>query len=192
MKFNWEAFKTKKIGVHLKTKEESDNFLEEAKKQGLNIDDVFWDTYKQYTCYRCSWKTNDLYYGSISYYIDNTYRIIEWSNHMKKEFTKDDLKPFMLVVMRDGRIKMVTDETFSDKCGNYNSICNYNENLENKMDRQFDIMKIYSRPESKTDYLSFDLSRRGEPIWERKEVEEMTLSEIEKILGKKIKIISEE
>ena len=192
MKFNWEAFKTRKIGVHLKTKEESDNFLVEAQILGLNIDNVFWDAYKEYTCYRCGWKTNDLCYGSIGYYLDNNYRIIEWSNYMEKKFTLDDLKPFMLVVMRDGRIKMVTDETFSDKNGNYNAICYYNENFESKTNQQFDIMKIYARPKSKADYLSFDLSRRGEPIWERKEVEEMTLSEIEKILGKKIKIISEE
>ena len=191
MRFDWEAFKNKKIAVHVKTKEESDNFLEKAKKQGLNIDDVLWDTYKEYTCYRCSWKHNDLYYGSIGFYEDNNYRIIEWSNYTEEKFTQDDLSDYMLVVTRDGEKWIVTKDVtiLSGEESEFISLSNYN-NFENRYNSKYDIVEVYSEREFGNPIVFIKDGRKL--LYKEEEVEEMTLSEIGKILGKKIKIIMED
>ena len=70
-------------------------------------------------------------------------------------------------------------------------LANFNEDLEHKADRNMDIIKVecvyayhlLDKPIGSIEY---------ETIWERKEAKQMTVAEIEAILGYKVEIISDQ
>lgn len=139
----------------------------------------------------------------VSSVFDNGYHVEEpsyfiFSDEMLEpaEFTKADLETGMVVEYRDGRLRVV----FGNRLLGKQEYCLLNEFeetlLEKGTNRNMDIMKVYRpRVEQLYDIEDFFEFARLELIWERQEdpeAEEMTLAEIEKELGRKIKIISEE
>lgn len=188
--FNWEDFKNNKIIVHCKTEEEAKDFIKKCYNNNLT-----WMGGDINTTY-CS-EYNDIYYtytGYISYscsinryknlYNENgRYLILEWGDYMEctsETFTKDMLENGMIVELNNGEKRFVLNEKLIDEHGSISESLN---------DKSYTIKKVY-----KTNDIYFnDLfkSDRLELIWEHKEKpKEMTQEEIEKILGYKVKIIT--
>ena len=112
------------------------------------------------------------------------------------KFTKKDLKNGDFVVRRDGKIGVVIvdrDLIVLDD-GKWDNISDYTDELCLRSDynasRWCDIMKVFRNTKS-FNLVGKDLDT---PIFDRKrdEVEEMTLEEICKALGKNIKIVKGE
>lgn len=148
---------------------------------------------------------------SISDIVDDYYCLKECKNmtgdfHWKftdemletVKFTKADLETGMVVEYRDGDRRLV----FEDRLLGNKAYCRLNQFEETLLIigscHDPDIMKVY-RPNMKCVYKLEDIfdDTNLNLIWERQEesepeAEEMTLAEIEKELGRKIKIVSEE
>ena len=109
---------------------------------------------------------------------------------MNREFTKADLKTGDVVMRRDGSTEIVNCELemFITKTG-WNDFDNTREDLTNILKEEYDIIAV-RRPRCKADcqFDAFELNW-GKLVYERKEVEEMTLAEVCKLLGKEIKIV---
>lgn len=108
------------------------------------------------------------------------------------EFTKSDLKDGMVVEYRDGDRRIV----LGDKLIGYDSwvdIVAFNDNLECKNNKDLNIDKVYnSDSHILKDYFK---DKSLTLIWERNKKEEepakkMTVAEIEKELGYKVEIVS--
>jgi hypothetical protein len=107
----------------------------------------------------------------------------------RKSFTKADLESGMVVEHRNGARYLVLKDKLLN-IANWRAIENYTSELKECVNGTYpyDIMKIYDtigvtnlRNAFSDDNLIL--------IWERKEVEEMTLAEVCKLLGKEIKIV---
>ena len=112
---------------------------------------------------------------------------------------KSDLRTGMIVTLRNGNKKQVYIDVVTNNLQNGNVITDgstwsdlyhYNEDLTYKGLRELDIVKVA--------YVGFVTglhagveSPVGNTIWERKEAKQMTVSEIEAILGYKVEIVSE-
>lgn len=92
--FNWEEFKDKnnKFAVHCKTEEEAKDFCNQMYEHGMKgvgewdySSNTFWYYYRNNTCYG-----NHGTYGTTYHFNEHSYTILEWSDYMKKEFTKTD------------------------------------------------------------------------------------------------------
>jgi hypothetical protein len=117
-----------------------------------------------------------------------------WSdNELELIFTKSDLKDGMVVEYRHGWMELVLGEKTVDDRGSH-SLCNFDDELINKDSRESDIMRVYT--------VNGDITGIGcifdraclTLIWERKEEpkhKEMTVEEIEKELGYKIKVVGD-
>lgn len=196
MAFDWETFldKTNHVAVHCKTKEEADGFCKHMHEHGLTYSsgvsyllDTYYDVYQEATCY-----SNHGDYCSYNSYKSHNYKIHEWGDYQGGKFTKSDLKDFMLVKLRNGQYRLVfvsQDMLFSK--GAYTSIFGYDEIMLNTYDASYDIMEVYSAPDSFTMYLHVSPVGR-KLLYEREKIEEMTLEEVCKALGKQIKIIEQE
>lgn len=103
-----------------------------------------------------------------------------------KEFTKSDLKNRMVVVTAQGETYMVVDEYFINSNG-FNRLSEYDDNLRTIQRLKFfnnDIVKIYD--------ITTSINTHGKKlIWERSEVKEVTMSEVEEKFGCKVKIVKE-
>lgn len=205
MEFDWEAFKTENIAVFFDNDEEKTDFLNKCDKKiikwvtgneaGYKIphdDCVIYNSPKIKTKKNFCW-LEGLQRASRKFYEEQGYKILNWSDYMRKEFTKDDLKDWMLVVYRNGDKRIITDDVtiLRNEYGNIqNYFTTYNDNLLSKENfKKCDIVEVYSTP---NDYkvFSFDISKR-ELLWERKEVKEMTVAEISEALGYDVKIVKE-
>lgn len=108
-----------------------------------------------------------------------------------REFTKSDLKNRMVVEYRNGYRRMVVDNRLMGISGG-GYLGNYNEDLTMKgqdlANRDYDIIIVYN-PISAFD----DIKRAGShnKIWERQEVKEVTMTEVEEKFGCKVKIVKE-
>lgn len=193
--FNWEEFKDKnnKIAVHCKTEEEAKDFCKQMHEHGLrwcNHTDSYikrtnWHICKEKTCY-----SNSGRYCDKDHYIENDYKILEWSDYnMKKEFTKTDLKSGMVIEYNDktfGRRLVAGDYLIG---GNgYSELNDYANNLISN-NANLEIVKIYKiRYGSCFNDLMED--KNLELIWERIEVKHMTVDEmqqkLEELTGEKI------
>lgn len=120
-------------------------------------------------------------------------RFVFLETELNFEFTKSDLKDGMVVEYRNGDRRLVLGECFVgyDYCSHFNEW--YDDNLINNNNAsQRDVCKVYkSSPELMKqcfddDYLAL--------IWERPEepAKKMTVAEIEKELGYKVEIVSED
>ena len=112
----------------------------------------------------------------------------------EKPFTKADLKPGMVVEHRDGERYMVIGNRVVSEDDCY-KISDYNSDLKisNLCLSDSDIVAVYNV----NTYVLYDISDIFSDvclttIWRREEAKEMTVSEIEKQLGYKVKIVDGE
>ena len=188
MKFNIDDYKGKYV-MHCKTEEEAKDFT----KYLIAIKAPHIPT--------CSLSC---YYGKNVYFFNKGtwcskeyageygYTILEWSDFMNKEFTKADLKTGDVVKFRNGKIGIVNGDLetiiMTDSWCKINS---FNEDLtvQRGCVERFDIVAV-RRPEIsyQCQFCAFE-KEYGILVYERKEVEEMTLAEVCKLLGKEIKIV---
>ena len=111
MRFDWKAFENRRnhIAVHCKTEEEAIEFCNEMKNRGMkwcsgrSYSLTQYNMYNERTCY-----SNKGEYCSIEFYEkEEDFTILEWSDF--KDFTLADLKPCMVVKIRDGRLALVVE-----------------------------------------------------------------------------------
>lgn len=196
--FNWEEFldKNNKIAVHCKTEEEAKDFCNQMYEHGMKgvgewdySSNTFWYYYRNNTCYG-----NHGTYGTTYHFNEHSYTILEWSDYMKKEFTKADLKDGMVVEYRKGnRFLVFGHKLLSSNYFDFTN--NIADDLTDKKykDKDFDIMKVYKVNIENVKRLSDILKHENlELIWERKETKEMTGEEmkqkLEELTGEKIEI----
>jgi hypothetical protein len=118
---------------------------------------------------------------------------------MLDKFTKDMLKPGMLVETRDGQMYKLgihpesTCELLINKCGYYFYLTNFNSDLTNVDHEQYDVVRIYTPVHTK-DNFSFAIEDH-ELIWERLELSiALTHDQIAEKLGidpKKLLIVTD-
>jgi hypothetical protein len=192
-KFNLDDYKGKYV-MHCKTEEEAEDFCRVLHEAGRTwragnsyLKDSYWDYYM-----------NDIYYmfneGGWHDHLDDYYKdstILEWSDFMNKEFTKEDLRNGDIVLRRDEDVEMFIDGRFIDYTGFVVNTDGLNYDLTNKNINARDIIAI-RRPDKVSD-ISFDAFEKdlGRLIYERDETVEMTLEEVCKALGKNVKIVKE-
>ena len=193
--FNWEDFKDEnnKIAVHCKTEDEAKDFCKKMHEHGMEgagkwdySSNTFWDRYRNNTCYG-----NHGTYGTHYHFNEHIYTFLEWSDYMKKEFTKTDLKSGMVIEYNDktfGR-RLVAGDYLIGRDG-YSELNNYEDNLINN-NANLEIVKIYKiRYGGCFNDLMEDENLKL--IWERKETKEMTGEEmkqkLEELTGEKIEI----
>lgn len=192
MKFNIEDYKGKYV-MHCKTEEEAKDFCNYLHSVGKRwnsmtsyLSTTEWKLYREDTIYLFN---SDLV-SYVDYAIRQDYEILEWSDFMNKEFTKADLRTGDVVMMRNGTIQIANCELGMFITENWwNDMDGFNSDLTDIDSEEFDIIAV-RRPEDKSDctFKAFKYEH-GILVYERKEVEEMTLAEICKLLGKKIKIV---
>ena len=195
-KFNINDYPGKYV-MHCKTEEEAKDFcrvLHEAGRKwakGITrsyLDRTGYKFHGECTCYNF----NQGYICDAGYYLNNYYTILEWSDFMNKEFTKDDLRDFDIVLRRDGDVRIVIGDRIMDKEGYSNLKSYYSDDLTSMVNGSHqDIMSVI-RPVVLSD-LSFDAFEKnlGRVVYERDETVEMTLEEVCKALGKNVKIVKE-
>lgn len=193
MKFSIENYKGK-YAMHCKTEEEAKDFLAYLhsigrKWNGSNesyLCHTNWDNYKSDTVYFFNNNT----YQDIRHARINKYTILEWSDFMNKEFTKADLRTGDVVMQRDGVIQIANCELGMFITNDWwNDMDSFDLDLTHNMKEEHDIVAV-RRPLQKQD-CNFKAFRYecGILVYERKEVEEMTLAEVCRLLGKEIKIV---
>lgn len=127
-------------------------------------------------------------YKTGVYYCEVKERHILKNKEEEKQMKKSDLKNRMVVEIRNGDKYLVVDDYLLAVNGdNFMMISSYTDDLmdkdkstdpmEEEINREFDIMKVYDRTVQWKHFREKDL------IWERKEVVTMTLSDIKKKLG---------
>ena len=198
-KFNWEDFKnTRNIAVHCKTEKEAKDFCKQMHKHGMTWSSrrsylvyTYYEEYKEQSCY-----TNYGFVVTCNFCKENGYKILEWSDYMQKEFTKDDLKDGMVVEQRDRTRFLVIGDRLVYKEG-YNRLEGYGDDLKDiqyKEGNIFDIVKVF-RIKNRSIKSLADIFEDNclDLIWERKKtmtVEEMR-QKLEKLTGERIDVISD-
>lgn len=190
-KFDWGKFKTENIAVHCKTEEEARDFCKKMHEQGMKwngdgnsfLEETKYRTFQEKTCY-----SGTGCFCPYDYYKKNKYTILEWSDYMRKEFTKTDLKDGMVVEYRDGKRRLVLNNRLIGKDGYY-ELNKYGEDMKDKESSQRDIMRVFKIVITTTLGYIFRIENL-ELIWERTEVKRMTAEEmcqkLEELTGEKI------
>lgn len=148
-----------------------------------------------------SYYEND-YGGFLLYDLDNPECEVEFyadTEDVKEQkenemFTKDDLKVGYLVKTRSGELAHVVDTEQNGLCLNYvgghNYMRVYTDDLINTSGSgsKFDIIEVYGLTENGYEAHKFGINDR-KLLWKREEVKEMTIEDIQKALGHKIKVV---
>lgn len=195
-KFNWDEFKNtgNKIAVNCKTKEEAKDFCRQMHEHGMKwctgksyMEKTNYEEYKGETCYYGRGE-----YSSRDFAEKYNYKILEWSDYMGKEFTKADLKDWMVVEQRDGNMYLVLAGMVVRKRG-CNRIGDYDDDLKCAGYTGGDIVKVYRiTPGSLGCVEHVFIKCNLELIWERKERKKMTVEEmrekLEELTGEEIEV----
>lgn len=194
MKFNINDYKGD-YAMHCKTEEEAESFCEYLNSLGKRwcdgdsyAEDNGWDAHKSKTCYIF----NSNYRRPLKGAINDGCTILEWSDFMRDTFTRANLKNGDVIKRRNGWVEIVCLETGACITTNgFNLLSDIRDDLTDKMGEEYDIVAV-RRPLEPSDcqFCAFQ-HKFGELVYERKEVEEMTLEEVCKALGKEIKIVKE-
>ena len=105
-----------------------------------------------------------------------------------KEFKKSDLKNRMVVAYRDGRRRMIVDDLGIGDNG-FLTLCSYDNNLNyTKNNHLLDIVKVYDKVNT---LKGIEHNGLLNLLWERSEVKEVTMTEVEEKFGCKVKIVKE-
>ena len=203
MQFNWEEFMNKdnKIVVHCKTEEEAIDFCKKMDEHGMKwcsggsyLKNNEWNYYREETCY-----SNKGEYTEKCWYEECGYKILEWSDYMKKSPIYY-LNYGYVVEFENGKLAMYMPSQYGD-CFDLedDGHCVYLSYYRNKKELKYldindsmkDVIKIYGYAKYGSDSRNLYIENRP-IIWERlKEVKKMTVSEICKELGYKVEIIAE-
>lgn len=194
-KFNINAYKGK-FAMHCKTEEEAKDFCNFLHSVGRKWNDghlycynnEFYN-YEESTVYYF----NSGAYGRLKYAKENNYTILKWSDYMEKKFTKADLKTGDVIKRRNGSVEIVICELDVCICDKgWDDLSEIAEDLTCICgDARHDIVAV-RRPQVNSDCKFSAFSWEcGTLVYERPIVEEMTLAEICKALGKEIKIVKE-
>ena len=191
MKFNINDYKGE-YAMHCKTEEEANSFCTYLNSVGREwctgssyLDCTNYHCYKEDTAYAFNSGT----FGDTDYYKDENYTILEWEDFMNNTFTKADLKTGDIVKLRSGKIGIVGMEHIIMLCAGYQPLYRYNDDLTYVSYSPNDIVAVRRPNKSFVEFDTFD-NCQCTLVYERKEVEEMTLAEVCKLLGKNIKIIN--
>lgn len=196
--FDIEKYKGRYV-MHTATKEQYDEFcayLDSIGKHWMTgkspVEEYNYDVYKEDTCINFNNSNNCIAFSYVSIYKASKHTILEMEDFTmpKKPFTKANLKTGDFVKRRDGSIRMALVEAgVLIGANGTDYLEHYNNDLTRENVRCYDIMTVH-RPVNKCDYtFSFRITQCGTLVYERKEIEEMTLAEICKALGKEIKIV---
>lgn len=211
--FSWEDFKNYKCAVHCKTEEEAEKFLSFAKRQGLKwccsgqLNKTYWNYNKTNTYYVCNFY---LMYGSIFenykdlpiFDFSDIYNKLRYSlGEAKSYYPIDLIEDGMVVETADLKRYLVMtkdNQRILINCYMYIPFDRYNEELHyyNSATKfpvsNLDIIAIYKMSCNTLGYLFDDdeekFQEQTKVVWEREEIEFMTLEQVCKELGKKIKI----
>ena len=191
MKFNWDEFlnQDNKIAVHCKTEEEAKDFCRKMEEHGLkwvdgdSYSECYYHMFKSETCYNNKGKIS-----SRVEYLRQSFKIYEWSDFMKNEFTKSDLENGDVIVRRDGSVEIVCTETGTliTEDG-YNLLSDVREDLTDKYECDYDIMKVY-RPQHPSQCQFCGCYKGGELVYDRDTIEKersercKEIEELEKII----------
>ena len=186
--FNFNKWGNKNVVIHCKTKEEARDFCRVMYENGLwTFSENYlkcdqWDKYNKNTCYNF----NSGRFGYVNFYSENGYTILEWSDYMEKEFTKQDLKNGDVCVYRSGYVAIAIPEVgiFREKNG-FDYMEKYFDNLKSKSASIMDIIKVY-RPK-----VGFQCGwderffTEGELVYDREKFKpvEVTIEEIAELKG---------
>jgi hypothetical protein len=195
----WNKFINGELYVDLNSKEEMMDFLNQCADKELRWASgnkanegatVRYSSGRMIVVYKeCSYSSD----GRALFFVASeplNKKIIKWSDYMKyKNFTKANLESGMIVECRSGeRFLVLRDKLLNNR--RWRAIENYTSELKENVNYiyRYDIMKVYDTigVTSLEDVFHDDNLIL---IWERKEVEEMTLAEVCKLLGKEIKIV---
>lgn len=200
MYFNIEAF-AGDYAMHCKTEKEAIDFCTYLDKHDrcwrtadLYINNTMWDRLKENTVYYF----NEGTFGDIETAKRENYTILEWSDYIDKNpsiFTKEDLKTGDILLRRDGAVEIYNGELdMLILQEDWDDPSHIRLDLTSEITSDADIMAI-RRPIAKSSCIfgAFEKGHeRGILVYQRekaKKVEEMTLKEVCKLLGKEIKII---
>ena len=182
------------LKIHCETKEEKKELLEEATKQGFG-----W--------YACGQKPLELKISlevnNYTFYEDKTIThntsdtCIFYKEYKASGFTKADLKPCMVVVLRDGHralVGMTKYGTCIDFQNRYQCLIvnEYNDDMTFPDSPSNDIVKVFGY--AKLGFESIDVNAKRDLIWKDNSVK-ISISdaeeELNKLSGKKYKIVKE-
>lgn len=192
MKFIINDYEGKYV-MHCKTEEEAKDFCNYLHSIGRKWSDgnsysirTCWSIYGSDTAYNFNMGS----YADTDCYEEQHYTILEWEDFMNKEFTKAYLKTGDVVKFRRGETGIINcnlDMIITQE--GWVGLDTYNENLIDTINHDYDIVAV-RRPNKRgaCQFRAFQ-KQLGTLVYEREEVEEMTLAEVCKLLGKNIKII---
>lgn len=199
-----ERFKNGDIAVQCDTEEKASNFVSWCFENGIEWfegepSETCYNKYGDSTCYDCT--DGELQFSSKTYYMHFTCRwICTYDEFMKevesmKEFTLNDLEAGKHVIETRYGIKYLVCSTDKGLFGVGNSGCiglnDFEQNMKFEKNHNFDIAKVYKIKQCC--YFDGILDNaRLILVWEREEVKELTMADIEKLVGCKVKIVKEE
>ena len=200
--FDWDEFinEDSKIAVHCRTLEEAKDFCQKKYEHGVKwcnnefyLSTISYEKYETETCYIGLRKFCD-----YDFCIGKGYTILEWSDYMQKEFTKADLKDWMVIEQRDKERYVIMGEKLLNAIG-FNHMDGIEDDLTDRefKTKDFDIIKVY-KLNTKKIYKLGDIFKDEnlELIWERNETKHMTAEEmrvkLEEMTGDKIEPSIEE
>lgn len=191
-KFKFEDYQGK-YAMWCKTESEDKKFCDVL---SAHTNDTFWASNPRWVRYRAElcYAFNESTYCSKTVYEDNNYTILNFSDFdwsEDKMFTKADLKTGDFVVRANGREEMIVKEyeVSMSNSGGFTSLKSLNNDLTDN-NPTWEITKVY-RPKVGSQ-CCFKHYERGTLIYDRSEqhdVVEMTIEEISKALGKKVKVV---
>lgn len=134
------------------TKEEAENFYNTLYKKGIQLKDkehylkenlwIFKNQEIGYLFRNITKEGIEALYNKDSSYI---FEPVKWSNYMKKEFTKQDLKNGDVCVLRNESILIAIPESGAllGKCSNWGGFNYYSNNLRHISTSMYDIVEVY-------------------------------------------------
>lgn len=193
--FDWKDFKKCKCGVHCKTMKEAQRFIELASKQGIKwaysrADETNWNIYKENTYYT---HEDNLMYGNVCEN-DCGLPVFDFSDiDSPIDLIKDgmvvetaDLQRYLVITKDNQRI--LTNINVWLKLDNYDKNLQFHNPTTYLPVPHWNINTIYKMSGSTLSDLFNENNNDCEIVWEREEIEFMTLEQVCKELGKKIKI----
>jgi hypothetical protein len=179
-----KRFLGKKIAIHCKTEQEAKEFIRLVNSFGYSFPRgtgiTYWDKYDETISYTLEY--GSLSYCRHSYFIEQNYEIVEYSDLIDKPMSKSDLKSNYLVELRNGRLYLLAYDKDDEllllsKDDTYGTTESYREDLTHMGFQSLDIMKVYGRPAC---YQLLKLSTdTRELLWESEPKLELTERQIE-------------